>query len=66
VFRTPGEYRLRFVYSTMSDNVALWRNGDWQGVPADERPKILALFSRVPKLEVRSNEITVTVVAPAQ
>ena len=63
VFRTPGAYRVRFVYSTMSDSIALWRNGGWEGVPADERPKILALFARVPKLEVRSNELTVTVVA---
>ena len=63
VFRAPGAYRVRFVYSTMSDNIALWRNGGWEGIPENERPKILALFSRIPKLEVRSNEITVTVVA---
>jgi hypothetical protein len=66
VFRAPGAYRVRFVYSTISDNIALWRNGGWDGIPENERPKILALFSQVPKLELWSDEITITVVAVAK
>jgi hypothetical protein len=66
VFRAPGAYRVRFVYSTKSDDIALWRNGGWNGTPEDERPKILDLFDQVPKLEVRSDEISITIVAAAK
>jgi hypothetical protein len=31
-----------------------------------EDPAILSRFQRVPKVEVRSNEFTITVVAPAR
>jgi hypothetical protein len=54
-FRAPGEYRIRFVYSTKNPAIATWR-----GDAADQ--KIVGLFRQVPKVEIRSNEIKVCVI----
>jgi hypothetical protein len=57
-FRATGKYHIRFVYSTLSGDIAQWR-----GQSAATNDKIVAMFSLVPKLAVKSNEIQVTVVA---
>ena len=58
-FRAAGEYRLRFVYSTRSDKM-----GEWFGDVTNA--KLAHLFRQVPKVEVRSNELKVTVVEPGK
>lgn len=55
-FREPGVYRIRFVYSTKSDDIREWRG--WE----DDSPEVVSLFKRVPKIEVRSDEFVLTVV----
>ena len=59
-FRAAGEYRVRFVYSTNSTSIDQWA-GDQLGSMSDNE-KLVGLFKQVPKLEVKSNEIRVTVV----
>ncbi len=54
-FRTTGEYRIRFFYSTNSNNMDAWF-GD------AENDKLVGLLRQVPKVEIRSNEIKVSVV----
>ena len=63
-FRKAQEYRIRFVYSTKSEDIAHWRGDDWDRVAAQEKRKIAAMFGQVPKVEVTSNEVKVTVVEP--
>jgi hypothetical protein len=63
-FRTAGEYRIRFVYSTNSSTIAEW-TGDRGGRVAVAE-KLVAMFSQVPKVEVRSNEIKITVGEPSR
>ena len=61
-FQQPGEYRIRFIYSTKNANMAPWLG---VGSPAEEsKAEIASLFQQVPKIEVRSDEFTLTVVAP--
>ncbi len=58
-FRAAGKYRIRFVYSTRSRFIDSWRG------PTDEtHSEIRTLFEQVPKVEIKSNEIEITVVAP--
>jgi hypothetical protein len=54
-FRKAGDYRIRFFYSTKNHAIA-----KWMGDAKDE--KIVGMFKRVPKVEIRSNEIKVTIV----
>jgi hypothetical protein len=61
-FRSAGEFRIRFVYSTVNDSIAMWGGDGRDWVAANE--KLVGLFKKVPKVEVRSNEIKVTVVEP--
>jgi hypothetical protein len=55
LFDIPGKYRIQFVYSTAATEI-----GRWFGNAAD--PAIVALLARVPKVEVRSNVLELTVV----
>lgn len=59
-FGTPGEYRIRFVYSTKNGDIAKWAGDGRTQVAASK--ELNALFKKVPKLELKSNEIKVTVV----
>lgn len=59
-FQSAGEYRIRFVYSTKSNNIAAWGGDGCDKVAADER--LVGLFGQVPKFEIRSNEIKINVV----
>jgi hypothetical protein len=61
-FRTAGEYSIRFVYSTKSDTIAEWGGDHRDRVAADQR--LVGLFRQVPKVEVKSKEIKVSVVQP--
>ena len=63
-FTTPGEYRIRFVYSTLSDDIKAWDGRG--GESAASEPQILRMFRLVPKVEVRSEEFLLTVVAPGK
>ena len=64
-FRVPGKYRVRFVYSTKGDDIRGWAGDDpWGEVPDDDT--MIALFGRVPRVEVRSNEFEVTALAPGK
>ncbi len=63
-FRTAGEYRIRFVYSTQSDTITEWAGDGRAAVAANE--KLVGMFRQVPKVEVRSNEIKVTIVGHGQ
>jgi hypothetical protein len=63
-FRTPGVYRLRFVYSTKSDDIGAWAGDGGRALAANE--EIMNLFKQVPRVEVRSNEIVLTVAAPSK
>ncbi len=58
-FRMPGEYRIQFVYSTDSNNLFEWGGDGRTEVASDE--KLIGMFKQVPKVEVRSNEVKVTV-----
>ena len=58
-FATPGEYRIRFVYSTSSNSVDEWYCD--AEAPAAARNRLLDMLRRVPKVKVRSNEVKVTV-----
>jgi hypothetical protein len=57
-FSSTGRYRVRFVYSTRNSDIR-----DWGGWTVASDAKILALFKRVPRVDVKSNEIAITVVA---
>jgi hypothetical protein len=57
-FRAPGKYRIRFFYSTASEDIA-----EWAG---DGRQKLTELLRLVPKVEVASNEVVVDVVGPSE
>jgi hypothetical protein len=65
-FSTPGVYKIRFVYSTKSEDMKQWNPGLalLGGDPNAKNPKLEALLARVPKTEVVSNEIEITVVEP--
>ena len=63
-FRRPGEYRIRFIYSTKNDNIVDWAGDGFRKVAVDE--KLLGMFKQVPKVEVRSNEFKVTIVEPGK
>jgi hypothetical protein len=62
IFKDPGTYRISFGYSSSSTDILLW-GGDYREAVAEDE-KLVALFARVPKVEVRSNEFKVTVLAP--
>jgi hypothetical protein len=64
IFNDAGTYRIRFVYSSNCDDIRAWGGDRREEVAGDER--LLALFAQVPKVEVRSNEFKVLVVAPAE
>jgi hypothetical protein len=55
-FHAAGNYRVRFVYSTRNSDIRDW--GGWVVAP---NAKILSMFKRVPKVDVKSNEIAITV-----
>jgi hypothetical protein len=57
-FSAPGTYHVRFVYSTRNGDIR-----DWGGGAVQSNAMILAKFKRVPKVDVKSNEIAITVVA---
>jgi hypothetical protein len=59
-FRTAGEYRIRFVYSTKYDDIIAWV-GDGVATAAEYK-KLLGMFRQVPKVEIRSNEIKIRIV----
>jgi hypothetical protein len=56
-FREPGDYRVRFVYSTAEPQARPWL-GDGR-----EAPGLTRLLAKVPRTTVTSNTLTVTVVA---
>lgn len=55
-FAAVGPYRIRFHYSSAEPDLAQWMG---EGPP---RAELLRLFSRVPKVDVVSNEVILTVV----
>lgn len=61
-FSVPGEYRIRYVYSTKSSSLKDWSGND--SVAGDA--KIVGMFAQVPKLDVRSNELKILVIAPGK
>ncbi len=65
-FGKAQEYRIRFVYSTKSDNIVEWRGDDWNRLAADEKLKVVDMLRRVPKVEVTSNVIKLTVVEASE
>jgi hypothetical protein len=62
-FTKPGEYRIRFFYSSASSDIKEWGGDGAAQVAADAG--LLRLFRVVPKLQVQSEEFRLTVVAPA-
>ncbi len=60
-FRTAGEHRIRFVYSTKSDAIAEWVGDGRNQAAANE--KLIRMLKQVPKVEVWSDEIRVKVIA---
>jgi hypothetical protein len=62
-FREPGEYRVRFVYSTASDDIRRWNHGIWADEVVDvaEDAGLLSLLAQVPKTRVVSNELNVRI-----
>lgn len=59
-FRQPGEYRVRFVYSTANNDIGAW-GGDG-GATVAKDAEISRRFRLVPKVEVRSGEFKLTVI----
>lgn len=60
-FPVAGKYRVRFVYSTAAGNLEKWQGTVWRDQVTGNK-NIQRLFKRVPKVEVKSNVIEVTVV----
>ena len=60
LFRMPGEYRIRFVYSSKSNKLVEWSGDDRRKVANDQM--LLAMLKKVPRVYITSNEITVTVI----
>ena len=58
-FPTTGEYHIRFVYSTKSGDIAEWAGDRYEGNIKELR----SMLRQVPKVEIASNEIKITVVA---
>lgn len=63
-FRQPGVYRIRFIYSAKSDDLGAWGRGG--GESSEVNTEIVKMFQLVPKVEVRSDEFALTVVAPGK
>lgn len=63
-FREPGVYRIRFVYSAKSDDIGAWGGDGGRAVAAND--ELVGMFKQVPKVEARSDEFTLTVVAPGK
>ncbi|OAI54779.1 hypothetical protein AYO44_14200 [Planctomycetaceae bacterium SCGC AG-212-F19] len=59
-FKLLGKYRIRFGYSTKSEDLAAWAGDGGPAVAANDR--IVAMFKGVSKVEVMSNELMITVV----
>ena len=55
-FNRVGQYRIRFIYSTASDDVAKWRGNGGDA-------ELISLLKQVPKTDVKSEEFVVKVVA---
>jgi hypothetical protein len=62
-FVEGAEYRIRFVYSTANQDIREWMGA---GDSSEDRLRLKSLFSRVPKITVVSNEITVRAVRPKE
>ncbi|MCI0650928.1 MAG: hypothetical protein L0Z55_03480 [Planctomycetes bacterium] len=59
-FAVPGDYRVRFVYSTAGENFKDWFG--WGNSDEEAKAKDLrGLFDMIPKATAISNEITITV-----
>lgn len=58
-FNKPGEYRIRFFYSTNNPDIGEWGGDGGERVGSD--PEIMRMFRLVPKVEVRSEEVRVVV-----
>ncbi|MEK7414651.1 MAG: hypothetical protein AAB263_15160 [Planctomycetota bacterium] len=61
-FSKPGIYRVTLRYSGKNDDIKQWAGDSRDTAAADV--KLAALFKQVPKLELTSNTLTITVVAP--
>ena len=72
-FDKLGTYRITFFYSTKNDDILAWAGNDSRSDanilasdgkhPVTTDAALLALFKQVPKLELTSNTLTITVVA---
>lgn len=60
-FGVAGAYRIRFVYSTKGDDIGEWSGDGKRSVASNA--EIVELFKQVPKIEVRSDEFMLTVIA---
>jgi len=58
-FSAPGEYRITFLYSTVSRGTHDWLVEGVRG--AFMNKELLSMVARVPRVEVRSNEVRITV-----
>ena len=60
-FHVAGKYRVRFVYSSSCANIRDWSGDDPNAVMSNA--KIASMFEHVPKVDVKSNEIEINVIA---
>lgn len=59
-FSTPGEYRIRFFYSSNDNSLDQWNGIGGQSV--EQKRRLMELLEQVPKLLLASNTLTITVI----
>lgn len=60
-FDTPGEYRIRFFYSSASESFAAWAGNSYDKNKEPQNTQVRTYFEKVPKTALASNEIKVTI-----
>jgi len=58
-FRIPGTYKIKFHYSTRSDNFEDYFGEDFNNI---DKKELLELYAKVPNIELASNVLEITVV----
>jgi hypothetical protein len=60
-FSAPGKYLIRFYYSTNETNFKKWRGRMYKEPGKEDYETMIRLFSKVPKIELVSNDLIVEV-----
>ena len=60
-YRNAGAYKIRFYYNSNSEDINRF-GGRFSGFPGKDSAQVYQLFEKAAKVELMSNEITITFV----